>query len=73
MAQATIYGYNVGMLSDRMSEVALHHKVDEIANAYARVSVKLEDFGAPFADELSPMDLLTIRTFIANYIPSANR
>lgn len=57
-----------GIIAHEMSLVATVHPKDEIANAYARVSVLLENLHAPFAEDLTDLDFLIVKTFIANHM-----
>lgn len=56
----------VARLVDGMSKMASTHKNDQIANALARTSFKLESFGKPFAEQLDEQDKITIRYYHAN-------
>ena len=57
-------------IADSMSKVAETHPNDALANNYAAVAEKLETYGAPFALELTKLDILTIRVFVQNYLLS---
>lgn len=66
--QIKIRSNEAALISQRMADVALKHNSDELANAYARTSVKLENLHAPFAEQLTDLDMKIIRTFVANYM-----